>query len=149
MIMMRKCILFILLAMTCNMYSGNYTTTMSPIMSKGEEIVKYIENELNMEVVRMEYDILRTTKTTTRILSQGWTYAIVAFGDFRFRDIDIKVYRNNQGSWQLIDKDSDANAVAVVNITPPYDGEYLIEISAYSFESGYDVGHYGLIIAHE
>lgn len=149
MITMRKCILLILLAMSCNMFSGNYTTTMSPIMSKGEEIVRYIENELNMEVVRMEYDILRTTKTTTRILSQGWTYTIVAFGDFRFRDIDIKVYRNNQGSWQLIDKDSDASAVAAVNITPPYDGEYLIEISAYSFESGYDVGHYGLIIAHE
>lgn len=146
---MKKCILFVLLAMACNMFSGNYSTTMTPIMSKGEELVKYIENELDMEVVRMEYDILRTTKTTTRILSPGWTYTIVAFGDYRFRDIDIKVYRNNQGSWQLVDKDSDASAVAAVNITPSYESEYLIEISAYSFESGYDVGHYGLIIAHE
>lgn len=118
-------------------------------MSRAADIVRYVEDEMDMEVVRMEYDILRTTKTTTRILSSGWTYAIIAFGDYRFKDIDVKVYRNVQGSWQLVDKDNDASAIAIVSITPQYEGEYLIEIAAYSFESGYEVGHYGLIIAHE
>ena len=146
---MKKVILLVLLTITCNILAGDYSTTMAPVMSKGEDIVKYIENELNLEVVRLEYDILRTTKTTTRILSEGWTYTICAFGDFRFKDIDIKVYRNIQGDWQLINSDNDASAIALVKITPPYEGEYLIEISAYSFEPGYDVGHYGLIIAHE
>ena len=73
---------------------------------------------------------------------------IVAFGDFRFRDIDIKVYRYVNGYWQLIEKDMDAESVAAVSITPSYTEEYKIEISAYSFESDYNVGHYGLIIAH-
>lgn len=38
---------------------------------------------------------------------------------------------------------------AAVSITPEQTCDYLIEISAYSYESGYDVGHYGLIIAHD
>ena len=146
---MRKKIILILLVAASNILAGDYSTTMSPIMSKGEDLVRYIEDELKMEIVRMEYDILRNTKTTTRVLSQGWTYTIVAFGDFRFKDIDVKVYRNYQGSWELVGKDNDASEIAVVNITPSYNEEYLIEISAYSFKPGYEVGHYGLIIAHE
>lgn len=146
---MRKLIVFAMLIIASNLIAANYSTTMTPIISKGEEVVKYIEDELNMEVVRMEFDILRDTKTTKRVLSKGWTYTIVAFGDFRFTDIDVRVYRKRQGDWQLVDKDNDSSAIAVVGITPTYDEEYMIEISAFSFKSGYDVGHYGLIIAHE
>lgn len=148
--MKRFLVLLVLMsAMTLDVFSENSSTTMTPIISRAVDIMKYVENDMNKEIVRMEYDILRTTKTTTRVLSSGWTYLIIAFGDYRFKDIDVKVYRNEQGSWQLVDKDNDANAVAVVSVTPQYEGEYLIEISAYSFEPGYDVGHYGLIIAHE
>ncbi|MBQ2519981.1 MAG: hypothetical protein II540_01690 [Paludibacteraceae bacterium] len=139
---------FLMVGVICA-FAGNSSTTMTPIMSRATEIVRYVEDEMDMEVVRMEYDILRTKKTTTRVLSSGWTYMIIAFGDYRFKDIDVKVYRNVQGSWQLVDKDNDSSALAIVSITPQYEGEYMIEIVAYSFESGYDVGHYGLIIAHE
>lgn len=147
--MKRLPLLFLMVVSVVTAFAGNSSTSMSPIMSRATEIVRYVEDEMNMEVVRQEYDILRTTKTTTRILDSGWTYAIIAFGDYRFKDIDVKVYRNVQGSWQLVAKDNDASAVALVTVTPQYEGEYLIEITAYSFEPGYDVGHYGLIIAHE
>lgn len=142
-------LLALLSASYLSLFAGGSSTTMSPIMSRATDIVRYVEDEMNMEVVRMEYDILRTTKTTTRVLSSGWTYMIVAFGDYRFKDIDVKVYRNIQGSWQLVEKDNDASAIAVVSIKPQYEGEYLIEITVFSFEPGYEVGHYGLIIAHE
>ena len=147
--MKRKFLLLALVsALSLNVFSDS-STSMAPIMSRAVDIMKLVEDDMNKEIVRMEYDILRTTKTTTRILSSGWTYFIIAFGDYRFKDIDIKVYRNVQGSWQLVGKDNDSSAVAIVTVTPQYEGEYLIEISAYSFESGYEVGHYGLIIAHE
>lgn len=134
---------------TLPMVSQNSSTTMRSIINKSSEIVTFVENDMNMEIVRLECDILRTTKTTTRILSQGWTYAIIAYGDYRFKDIDLKVYRNVQGSWQLVAKDNDSSATSVVSVEPQTEGEYLIEISAYSFEPGYEAGHYGLIIAHE
>jgi len=88
---MRKLYILISLFAAVSMYAGNNTTTMTQIMNRTEEIVKYIEDGMNFEIVRMEFDILRTYKTTTRYLSNGWTYMIVAFGDFRFKDIDIKV----------------------------------------------------------
>ena len=92
---------------------------------------------------------MSSTKSTIRTLSSDWEYAIVAFGDYRFKDIDVKVYRKIDGYWTLIEQDTDANSMAVVTVKPTYTAEYKIEIKAYSFESGYDVGHYGLIIAHE
>lgn len=144
----RKILLLILSLFVSSSIFSDYSTSMFPIMNKSEGIVKMIENDLNMEIVRIEYDILSTSKSTIRTLTNGWTYMIVAFGDFRFRDIDIKVYRYVNGYWQLIEKDMDAESVAAVSITPSYTEEYKIEISAYSFESDYNVGHYGLIIAH-
>lgn len=148
---MKKLFFALVLAfMMCgNAFSQRSSTSMAPIMSKAEDLVQYLEREADLEIVRMEYDILRNTKTTTRMLSSGWTYTIIAFGDYRFRDIDVRVYKKVYGEWQLVESDNDTNAVAIVNVTPQYDGEYLIEIKAYSFEPGYDVGHYGLIIAHE
>lgn len=125
------------------------SASMKPIMEKSEHLVEYLEDENNMEIVRMEYDILSDVKTTTRVLSSGYTYFIVAFGDYRFKDIDVKVYRRSAGGWVEVEKDVDTSATAVVTVTPSYTEEYKIEIKAYSFEPGYDVGHYGLIIAHE
>ena len=137
--------------MISNIYclAGNSETSMVSIMDKTERLVNYLEQDMDLEIVRMEFDILRTTKKTYRKLSAGWTYVICAFGDHRFKDIDVKVYRKVGGDWQIVEKDADAQAVAVVTISPQSEGDYLIEISAYAFESGYDVGHYGLIIAHE
>lgn len=123
--------------------------SMQPILSKGEIIANYVENELDKEIVRIEYDILSTTKTTTRILSKGWNYTILAFGDDCFEDIDLIVYRKNNGAWVEVGRDADSEALALVNVSPNTQGEYKIEIKAYKFKAGYNVGHYGLIIAHE
>ncbi len=143
--------LFVLLV--CLLVSGSiwadYSTSMRPIMDKSEEIVDMIEDDLDMEIVRIEYDILSSTKTTIRTLSSDWEYGIVAFGDYRFKDIDVKVYKKVDGYWSLVEEDMDTSSIAVVNIKPSYTAEYKIEIKAYSFEEGYSVGHYGLIIAHE
>lgn len=140
--------LFVLLCFFCMAFIMQ-GRSMYSIMNKSESLVDYLENELNLEIVRMEYDILRTTKTTIRVLSPEWRYQIIAFGDYRFKDIDVLVYRKINGSWTLVEKDQDTSEIALVSISPEYAEEFLIEIKAYSFNDGYDVGHYGLIIAHE
>ncbi|MGN1260844.1 MAG: hypothetical protein ACI4UC_07040, partial [Alloprevotella sp.] len=81
--------------------------SMQPILTKGEIIVNYVENELDKEIVRIEYDLLSTTKTTTRILAKGWNYTILAFGDDYFEDIDVIVYRKSNGAWVEVGRDAD------------------------------------------
>ena len=123
-------------------------TSMFPIIRLTNELVSYIENDMNYEIVRIEFDILSTTKTSIRTLSEGYNYTICAYGDDRFKDIDVKVYVKQNGSWVEVEKDEDVSATAVVSVTPAYTREYKIEIKAYQFDSGYSVGHYGLIICH-
>lgn len=147
--MKRKLFTFLMFFAFCGTAFAYSTASMRPIMDKSESIVEMIEDDMDMEIVRIEYDILSTTKSTIRTLHDDYEYVIVAFGDYRFKDIDVKVYRKVDGYWTLIEQDTDASSVAAVTIKPSYTTEYKIEIKAYSFEDGYDIGHYGLIVAHE
>lgn len=142
-----KC--FILCVLFAVIPTITFAQSMSSIVDKSSNLVSYIEKEHDLEVVRIEMDILHDSKSTIRNLQTGWNYIIVAFGDERFKDIDVKVYKRLGGDWTLVKKDNDSSSVAMVDISPEYTSDYKIEIIAYSFEPGYDVGHYGLIIAHE
>lgn len=123
-------------------------TSMEPILARAEPLVKRIESEGN-EIVKMEFDLVFSTKSTTRTLYNGWTYGIVAFGDYRIKDIDIAVYKQSHGEWALVEKDEESDHEASVTIKPYRDEEYKIDITVYKFNEGYTVGHYGLLIFHE
>lgn len=123
--------------------------SMKPILTDGLTYMKKIEMEMGQEIVRMEYDIIQTSKTSYRMLSDQYEYGIFVFGDFRIIDIDIKVYKWVNNQWNLIDKDQSPNANALVTLKPLSTGEYKIEITAAKFEKGYTVGHYGLMIFHD
>lgn len=124
-------------------------TSMVPIYRDARTYIDYIEDDLDKEIVRIEFDILRTTKTTERTLSPGWEYGIFAFGDYTMADIDIKVYKKVFGTWTLIKSDTEDDRSAMVTISPTATEDYRIEISCYRFKGNYSVGHYGLIIFHE
>lgn len=123
-------------------------TSMEPILARAETTIKRIEKS-NDEIVRMEYDLIFTTKSTSRTLYKGWTYGIVAFGDYRIKDIDIAVYKMSRGEWKLVEKDAEDDDEASVTIKPYDDEEYKIDITVYKFNADYTVGHYGLLIFHE
>ena len=123
-------------------------TSMEPIMAAAKPLVEEIEGG-NYEIVRMEYDLIFTEKSTYRTLFDGYTYGIVAFGDYRIKDIDISVYVKSRGNWKLFEEDAENDDVATVSIKPRIKEEYKIVISVYKFNKGYSVGHYGLMIFHE
>ncbi len=123
-------------------------TSMEPILARAEPLVKKIEDKEN-EIVRMEYDVIFDTKSTTRTLYNGWTYGIVAFGDYRIKDIDIAVYKKSRGEWKIVEKDAENDHEATVIIKPYRDEEYKIDITVYKFNNDYTAGHYGLLIFHE
>ncbi len=123
-------------------------TSMEPILARAEPLIERIENE-NLEIVRMEFDIISTEKETYRMLYEDWEYGIVAFGDYRIKDIDVAVYEKVRGKWKLVEKDAENDDEAMVTIKPYKDGEHKIEISVYKYNKDYSVGHYGLLVIHE
>lgn len=146
-----KRLAFIIVAffLTAGFTYSQSETSMAPILEEAVPIIETLEEE-NLEIVRMEFDIIgESTKSTYRYLHEGWEYAIIAFGDFRVKDMDVKVYKDVDGTWMEITKDEDIDATAIVTVKPSYTAQYMIEIECYEFEPGYSVAHYGLIICHE
>lgn len=117
------------------------------ILGKLQTIIDLAE-ERDMEVVRIEADLIRTTKETYRTLDPSFTYSIIAVGSNRIEDLDIEVYKKINGEWTLLKKDTDASNVAAVDVTPSSYAEYGILVKVYKFKPGYDIGHYGLVVIH-
>lgn len=86
--------------------------SMSAIMTDVIEYIKLIEMEYGQEIVRMEFDIINSTKQSIRTLTSNYEYGIVAFGDYRIKDIDIKVYKLTNGQWTLIEQDQETSSNA-------------------------------------
>ncbi|MFN8356325.1 MAG: hypothetical protein U0Y10_17850 [Spirosomataceae bacterium] len=131
-------------------YSFGQTRSMGSdgILGKLQTVIDEAEKR-DMEVVRIEADIIRTTKETIRTLDPSFSYSIIAVASNRIQDIDIEVYKKVNYEWVLIKKDDDAKDAAAVTIQPSAYAEYKIIVKAYKFYTGYDVGHYGLAIIHD
>jgi hypothetical protein len=145
---MRKSLFIIFCFFSIQSFGQKEEVSMKSILVDGLTYMKKIEMEMGQEIVRMEYDLIQTTKATFRTLSEEYEYGVFAFGDFRIQDIDIKVYKWVNNQWNLIDKDQETQANALVTIKPLVTGEYKFEISAAKFTTGYHIGHYGLMIFH-
>ena len=102
-----------------------------------------------MEVVRIEADIIRTSKETVRNLDPSFSYDIVAVASNRIKDIDLAVYKKVDYDWVLVTKDNESDDIAAVSLKPTEYSEYKIVVTAYEFHSGFDVGHYGLVVVHD
>lgn len=145
---LRILVAFMATFLVLNVQAQKEEVSMKPILTDGLNYMKKIEMEMGQEIVRMEYDLIQTSKTSFRVLTDQYEYGIFAFGDFRINDIDIKVYKWVNNQWNLISKDQETNANALVTLKPLATGEYKIEITAAKFEKGYTIGHYGLMIFH-
>lgn len=147
---LRTLALATLLLSSTTAFAADPETTMVPIIEKTQSIVDLLEgSQYNEEVVRIEMDLLFDSKESIRTLTSKYTYTIVAYGDDRFKDIDVSVYRRTDHGWAIVEKDADNSSLAVVTIKPETTGEYKIEIIAREFEKGYSAGHYGLVISHD
>jgi hypothetical protein len=123
-------------------------TSMKPIFAEAAPIIEELENR-EMEIVRAEFDLVFDEAVSQRQMFKDWEYGVVAFGDYRVKDIDVYVYKDVDGEWVLVKKDDDASSRAVVIIDPSYDGLYLVKIKVHEFTAGYTAAHYGLLIFHE
>jgi hypothetical protein len=121
-----------------------------PIYKLGAQLVSEFDNK-DMEIVRIEYDLIFSSKETFRNLSKDWEYTIIAFADEGVKDLDVKVYEydNLLDTWTLMAEDKAAESYAIATVKPTQDAQYKIEIIVYQFNEGYTAARYGLMFVHD
>jgi hypothetical protein len=121
-----------------------------PIYKLGAQLVNQFD-EAGQEIVRIEYDLVFTSKETTRNLSADWEYTLVAFADDGVKDLDIKVsaYDDLLDQWTLVTEDNAVESYSIVTVKPPVDALYKVEVIVYEFNEGYTAARYGLMFVHD
>jgi hypothetical protein len=121
-----------------------------PIYKAGAAIVSEFDNQ-GKEIVRIEYDLIFTSKETFRELTTDWEYSIIAFADDGVKDIDVKVYIYDDllESWTLVAQDNSTESYSIITYQPAETALHKIEVIVYEFNSGYTAARYGLFIVHD
>lgn len=124
------------------------TLSMASIIADAERYAQVVEREYGQQIVRMEFDLISTTKEAYRTLSGGLEYGIAAFGDANIKDIDLKIYKFVSDQWVLVQQDNSKEKFAMVTVKPELTAQYMIEINAYELQENAGVAHYGLMVFH-
>lgn len=143
--------IFLSLVFSINLNAQCINGTKSiPIYKVGKKLVKKFD-KLGAEIVRIEYDLVFSSKDTFRDLSPEWDYNIIGFADEGVKDLDLKVlqYDIMKGEWIVLGSDVSKNSYASVIIRPNRVDTYKIQISVYEYFEGYTATRYGLIIVHD
>ena len=121
-----------------------------PIYKMGAQLVEKFDNE-GAEIVRIEYDLIFSSKETYRNLSSDWEYTIIGFADNGVKDLDIKLYEYDDllEKWKLVAEDKSTEAYAIVNYKPYVSALYKVKIVVYEFYEGYTAARYGLMFVHD
>ena len=121
-----------------------------PIYKKGAQLVNGLDNE-NKEIVRIEYDIIFTNKTTYRTLTSDWEYTIVGFADEGVKDLNLELYEYDDliEKWSLVATSVPEDVYSIIAYRPSVTAQYKIEIIANEFHEGYTAARYGLLIFHD
>lgn len=121
-----------------------------PIYKMGAKLVEKFDDE-GAEIVRIEYDLVFSSKETFRNLSSDWEYFIIGFADSGVKDLDVKVYAYDDllEKWTLIAEDKSTEAYATVSVKPNVSAMYKVEVIVYEFHEGYSAARYGLMFVHD
>ena len=125
-------------------------TSMKPIIDPLKVDVESLEKE-NLEIVHIEYDLLfdKDTKEVYRDLSDSYTYAIMAYGDYRIAKVGLDLYKESGTTWEFVKSGEFADGLCSLIYKVETSGSYKIVIRPLQMTEGYTVGHYGLYVMHE
>ena len=123
-------------------------TSMLPIIGDAISAVRYLEDSLKVEVVRIEYDIIKDKKASYRKLYSGLTYGIVAVGDYRVKRIKLDAYKKVNGKWSIFDSNERNSYLSLLTVKPTKTEEYAFDVSVLEFAKGYTAAHFAVIYYH-
>jgi hypothetical protein len=101
-----------------------------------------------VEIVRIEFDLLFDSKVSYRTLSKGYTYGILAWGDYRIQTLVVRIYKKVDGEWKYFADGNETGNASTIKFETTATEEYKFEIKLLQFAQGYQAGHYGLIVFH-
>ncbi|GEM_PF-1213166 len=121
-----------------------------PIYKAGAQLVNKFDSQ-GSEVVRIEYDLVFSSKESFRNLSADWEYSIIAFADNGVKDLNIKLYEYDSllEKWTMVAEDKSTEAHAVLTYKPTVAALYKVEIIVKEFYEGYTAARYGLMYVHD
>lgn len=129
-------------------YNG---TKMGPIYADGKVLVDEMDKG-GYETVRLEYDLIFTSKSSWRSLSSDWEYVIMGFADggVKVLTLDLYVWDESASKYVYVKSDDGSNKTApIVTVLPPTTQDYKIVVTVKEFYSGYNAAKYGLIFVHK
>jgi len=132
----------------CSFVDNSAGTSMLPIIGDVISAVRYLEDSLGVEVVRIEYDIISDKKNSIRTLYQDYNYGIVAVGDYRINKIKLDAYEMKGKKWKLLNSNARSSYLALLTIEPKETAEYSFDVIVEEFAKGYTAGHYAIIYYH-
>jgi len=121
--------------------------SMRPIVNGIYETIASLEKE-NVEIVRIEFDRIIDKKASYRNFVSNFTYGIMVYGDYKVKNIEVKLYQKDQNTWKLIAKGENSGKSSIVHFEPDQSDIYKIEIEVLEYKPGYSGCNYGLIIIH-
>ncbi len=121
-----------------------------PIYQRGAKLVEKFDEE-GAEIVRIEYDLIFTTKESLRTLNSDWEYVLIGFADDGVKKLSMALYEYDKllDKWQFLSEDAEREDYTMIIHKPKATTSYKIEIKVAQFEPGYNAARYGLMIVHE
>ena len=101
-------------------------------MDRLRDIARYVQYEFDVDCrdkARGERLNKGETYTYSTTLYEGNDYYIFAAGDYNVDDLDITLYDEN---WNEIDKDTQTDALPIVEVTPKWSGKFYVEVKMYA-----------------
>jgi hypothetical protein len=126
-------------------------TSMMPIISTLNDVVKAIEESGDVEIVHVEFDLVfdDSSKEIYRNLTKDYSYGFLAYGDYRIAKIGIELYKETDTGWDYIKTGELSNGTMTILYDVTETGRYKIVLRALQMNEGYNVGHYGLVVLHD
>jgi len=140
-----------LLLISAHNINGQSATTMQDIMDTVNKKVVELEDQKNMEIVNMTFDLLvnQGKKSVWRYLDPSFDYDVVVLGDRRINKIKLTVYKkdNPSGNWILVDEYSASQPQ--LRLDPQDFEQYEFTVTVDEFKTGEATGHFALILYHQ
>ena len=125
-------------------------TSMKDIVETVSDKIKYLEDNLDQEVVNITIDLLVGSageKTVYRNLDNSFDYKLILIGDKKIAKLKIEVNKKTGDKWILVDKTSGENVT--LDIFPDNRALYEFIIKADTYNPDYTAGHFAFILYHK
>jgi len=127
------------------------STTMQGIFETVSAKVTDLEDQKNMEVVNLTFDLLvnQGKKSVWRNLDPAFDYDVLVLGDRRINKIKITVNRkdNSTGEWKYVDEYTSQKPQ--LRLDPAEFEQYEFTVTVDEFKTGNSTGHFALILYHQ